>query len=304
MTGEAVKVMNEAPFITMVIVILATITATFALMSRKGPGGLGVKSEKYPPVFSSTLSQAEIVNVVEERLKQMTSIRSKWKVQDKVERIGRLQAMLTVAYDLAGDDIKISFLVNLLATAKPAGGCNVEWSYVMMAPISKVPPEIDLWENNIYKQTTLEIRGALFAAQGDTEVAEFVQDQARAVAPIPAPVEPREKHTASAPEADETKTVKLPKEKAEPQPALEPKPTHERGPEPVQQAEPMQQGQVLQRIDASAQPEESTNTLNFSPPTINLSGNAANSAESKCIKCSQARDPSFGFCLYCGHADA
>jgi hypothetical protein len=285
-TGEAVKVMNDAPFITMIMVILTTIAAVFALMGRKRPGGLGVKSEKYPPVFSSTLSQAEIVNVVEERLKQMTSIRSKWKVQDKVERIGRLQAMLTVAYDLAGDDIKISFLVNLLATAKPAGGCNVEWSYVMMAPISKVPPEIELWENNIYKQTTLEIRGALFAAQGDLEVAEFVQDQARAVAPKPATVEPREKHAASAPGAEEAMKVKVPKEKPEPQPAVDPQP------------------EPLQQIESSTQSEVSTNTLNFSPPDLNLVANIAGSAESKCIKCSQARDPSFSFCLYCGHADA
>lgn len=254
-------------------------------------GRVGLNSAKYPPLFSSTLTQAEVLTAVEERLKTMTSIRAKWKIQDKVERIGRLQAMLTVAYDLAGDDIKISFLLNLLATAKPAGGTTVEWSYVMMAPINKIPPDLDLWANNIYKQTTLEIRGALFSAQGDSEVADFVQDQARAMAPKPEPAHERERHIASPPESDIEKPVNVEAATSKTEQVQVAAPQ----PEPVENPE-----EVIQKEE---DPILQANTLNFLPPNPQFVGSGMNTEQAKCIKCSQSRDPSFNFCLYCGHVD-
>ncbi len=85
--------------------------------------------------------------------------------------------MLTVPYNLAGDNIRISFLMNLLATNKDAGGCTVEWNYVMMSPISSTPLELALLEDEIYKKTTLETRAALFVAQGDAEEAGYLESQ-------------------------------------------------------------------------------------------------------------------------------
>lgn len=259
---------------------------------------VGLNSAKYPHLFSSTLTRAEVLTAVEERLKTMTSIRARWKIQDRVDRIGRLQAMLTVAYNLAGDDIKISFLLNLLAAAKPAGGTTVEWSYVMMAPISKIPPELDLWETNIYKQTTLEIRSALFSAQGDSELAEFVQEQARAMAPKPEPAHERERHIAGSPESDIEKplTVEAAASKTEQVQVAAPQP------EPVENPE-----EVIQKEEEVIQKEEDpilqANTLNFLPPNPQFVGSGMNTEQAKCIKCSQSRDPSFNFCLYCGHVD-
>lgn len=254
-------------------------------------GRVGLNSAKYPHLFSSTLTRAEVLTAVEERLKTMTSIRARWKIQDRVDRIGRLQAMLTVAYNLAGDDIKISFLLNLLAAAKPAGGTTVEWSYVMMAPISKIPPELDLWETNIYKQTTLEIRSALFSAQGDSELAEFVQEQARAMAPKPEPAHERERHIAGSPESDIEKplTVEAAASKTEQVQVAAPQP------EPVENPE-----EVIQKEE---DPILQANTLNFLPPNPQFVGSGMNTEQAKCIKCSQSRDPSFNFCLYCGHVD-
>ncbi|MCC7530230.1 MAG: hypothetical protein IT342_17030, partial [Candidatus Melainabacteria bacterium] len=46
------------------------------------------------------------------------------------------------------------------------------------------------------------------------------------------------------------------------------------------------------------------NPLNFSPPNPIFSSGALAANDAKCVKCSQARDPAFNFCLYCGHADA
>jgi hypothetical protein len=121
------------------------------------------------------------------------SIRFKWKTTEKVEKVGRLQSMLTVPYNLSGDDIKISFLMNLLASNNPAGGCTIEWNYVMMSPLNHTPPEIAIFESEIYKKTTLEVRAALFIAQGDEEVADFLESQAKPIRKeieIHAPSEP------------------------------------------------------------------------------------------------------------------
>lgn len=312
--------------------------------AQKKPGGLGLSSAKYPPVFSSSLSQREVLSAVEERLRAMTSIRSKWKIQDKVERIGRLQAMLTVPYNLAGDDIKISFLVNLLATAKPTGGCTVEWSYVMMAPFNTAPPEVQLWETSIYKQTTLEIRGALFAAQGDSEVADFVDEQAKAIGPM-ATLAAKEKQIAARtegenakqelkqtepsrieaaqPQAKQQQAEQQPEEPqesvkialSEPAQPVQFEPSAQ-PPQPVQtESNQLLAGLPQFELPASpvlpASPEiptfssagELPNTLNFSAPDPAIVSSNASGDAAKCIKCSQIRDASFNFCLYCGHVD-
>jgi hypothetical protein len=193
----------------------------------------------------------------------------------------------------------------LLAAAKPAGGTTVEWSYVMMAPISKIPPELDLWETNIYKQTTLEIRSALFSAQGDSELAEFVQEQARAMAPKPEPAHERERHIAGSPESDIEKplTVEAAASKTEQVQVAAPQPEPVENPEEVIQKEE----EVIQKEEEVIQKEEDpilqANTLNFLPPNPQFVGSGMNTEQAKCIKCSQSRDPSFNFCLYCGHVD-
>jgi len=268
-----------------------------AYLSKAAKGTPQIGSAKNPPPFSSSLNAKEVLAVVESRLTSMTSIRSQWKIQEKVERIGRLQAMLNVPYNLNGDNIRISFLLNLLATEKGAGGCNVEWSYVLMAPFNKTPMEVALWENDIYKQTTLEIRSALFSAQGDTEIAEFVGEQARSAGPKePSSVtgylegKPLE---STAPEHGKKDL------QSEEQPLI----ATASAPVETESATPEIELTTVSEIPMLSAFGETSNPLNFSPPDPKIFGSSGDSEQSKCVKCNQARDTNFNFCLYCGHVD-
>jgi hypothetical protein len=357
-----------------VIVIFLGIVVLTTLTGRGKGSRVGISSAKFPPTFSSSLSQKEVLSVVEARLQAMQSIRFKWKTTEKVEKVGRLQSMLTVPYNLAGDNIRISFLMNLLATKRDAGGCTVEWNYVMMSPLSNTPPEIALLEDEIYKKTTLETRAALFIAQGDEELAEFVQTQAQptrkeietpsaleqltraatrsevSLAPrqelfedsaatkaglaedslsakvelfedlLASKVELFEDSAASkaelfedslAPQRDLSEDSAAPKiefSKKLEAPNVNNIP---RAPLPDIAGEALKvvagttdykslmQGSEVQSISLGGTP----NPLDFSPPNPALSTGAAAANDAKCVKCSQARDPAFNFCLYCGHAD-
>lgn len=317
----------------------------FALLSafaRPAGNRVGVASAKFPPTFNSSLSQKEVLSAVEARLQAMQSIRFKWKTTEKVEKVGRLQSMLNVPYNLSGDNIRISFLMNLLATKKDAGGCTVEWNYVMMSPLSNTPPEIALLEDEIYKKTTLETRAALFIAQGDEEVAEFVQTQAQPANKVIETPSALEQLTRAATggevspartqelfEDSRTKKAELFVDSAAPQQDLRevssaPKievPKKLEAPEVINiPGTPLPDivGEALKVVagtttDPSSMqtPEAQSvslggtpNPLNFSPPDPILSSGALAANNAKCVKCSQARDPAFNFCLYCGHADA
>ena len=168
----------EGFFFALAFTGLVVIILLYGMFASKNRRGLSTNSSKFPPTFSSSLSSNEVLSVVEARLKTMESIRTKWKTTEKVEKVGRLQSMLTVPYNLNGDNIRISFLMNLLATNRDAGGCTVEWNYVTMSPLNHTPPEIALLEDEIFKKTTLETRAALFTAQGDAEVADYLENQA------------------------------------------------------------------------------------------------------------------------------
>ncbi len=318
------------------IVVIALIYGVVAAKSKRGGA---ISSAKFPPTFSSSLSSKEVLAVVEARLQTIQSIRAKWKTTEKVEKVGRLQSMLTVPYNLAGDNIRISFLMNLLATNKDAGGCTVEWNYVMMSPISSTPPEIALMEDEIYKKTTLETRAALFIAQGDAEEAGYLESQ---TAPqhkeieLPPPPEeqirPPDLHENSPKQSEElfedshSQKPELPKDVntthrelfEESSPSQVEVPTKADAPvvpTPIPMTSnisgtplPDIVGEVLKEVATVGTTSDSSlaaipNTLNFSPPDPALSS-AASSPEAKCVKCSQARDPAFGFCLYCGHTEA
>ncbi len=303
--------------------------AVMNAVNRVKGGHVGPASAKFPPTFSSSLSTNEVLSVVEARLKSMQSLRTKWKTTEKVEKVGRLQSMLTVPYNLSGSDIKISFLMNLLATKRDAGGCTVEWNYVMMSPVSYTPAELTVFENEIYKTTTLETRSALFIAQGDMEEAEFLQTQAEPsrkpieihAAPEPLRVTVKPADVSQAPKNKTPKAEKLSSSQNESAPKNEKFFVDSLPETPDENNIPAnQQPDIVNEISASvsATTDDSTlmqtpelqsisvsglpNPLNFSPPDPNMSSAAAAPAD-KCMKCSQARDPNFNFCLYCGHSE-
>lgn len=321
--------MEGFALIALVVIFLGII----ALTTRVGVGTgkrSAIASAKFPPTFSSSLTANEVLSVVEERLKSMQSIRTKWKTTEKVEKVGRLQSMLTVPYNLSGGDIKISFLMNLLATKKDAGGCTVEWNYVMMSPLNNNPPEVLIFENEIYKKTTLEVRAALFEAQGDLEEAQFVQTQTgttRKEIEIPAPRE-QLKRTPESVEVtpgqkqelftdklaqmqelfcDPDAQIDAPKKLAAPAVINIPgTPLPDIVGETLKAADgtssdpSLMQTPEFQSVSLGGTP----NPLNFTPPDPALSSVAHGASDTKCVKCSQARDPAFNFCLYCGHSDS
>ena len=305
---------------------------------------IGASSAKFPPSFSSSLSRKEVLAAVEERVTNIQSIRHKWKTTDKVEKLGRYQAMLTVPFNLAGDNVKVSYLLNLLATSKDAGGCTVEWSYVAMSELSDSSTQVAVLENEIFKNTTLEIRSALFIAQGDAEEAEYLTSK---TVKTPPQLEPQQAHEPltvrmerseqSHPHEDSSTPAPEPAVAAEPAPAVveEPIDIVVEALSKVSNADTLDTplantsdvpvpkvGSLLPEVnaklpDVNLQTPESIysiagmdldlgevpNTLNFSPPDPTLSSTASQANDSKCIKCSQDRDPSFAFCLYCGHSD-
>lgn len=157
--------------------IFAGAVAMVAQTMSPGRKRIGGNSAKFPAAFSSSLTRKEVLDAVEQRLTNIPSLRQKWKTTDKVEKIGRYQAMLKVPYNLAGDNIMVSFLLNLLATSREAGGCTVEWSYVIMSQLSDNITQIAVIEQEVYKNTTLEIRSAIFTARGDAEEAEFLESK-------------------------------------------------------------------------------------------------------------------------------
>lgn len=328
---------------------IVVIALGYGVVASKGKRSGAIASAKFPPTFSSSLSSNEVLAVVEARLKTIQSIRAKWKTTEKVEKVGRLQSMLTVPYNLAGDNIRISFLMNLLATNKEAGGCTVEWNYVMMSPLSTTPPEIALIEDEIYKKTTLETRAALFIAQGDSDEAAYLQAQTAqpnneietrsALVQLIAAAADGEVSTTAKQELFEDShaatqevhidrsvpnelfedKVVLPQDsiKVPPAPEIEDSNNFDE-PEmatPIMVSSnipgtplPDIVGEVLKEVAAvgtTSDPSRAAipNPLNFSPPDPALPS-AASAPEAKCVKCSQARDPAFDFCLYCGHTDA
>jgi hypothetical protein len=281
---------------------IVVIALVYGLVASKGKRSGAIASAKFPPTFSSSLSSNEVLAVVEARLKTIQSIRAKWKTTEKVEKVGRLQSMLTVPYNLAGDNIRISFLMNLLATNKEAGGCTVEWNYVMMSPLSSTPPEIALMENEIYKKTTLETRAALFVAQGDSEEAAYLQAQ---TATQHKEIESRNdlvQLTVPAADGEVSTTAKQELFEDSHAPKQE---VLKNTPVPNELFEDKVVSQPVAAVGTTSDPSLTAipNTLNFSPPDPTFSSTASQ-PDAKCVKCSQARDPAFGFCLYCGHTDA
>lgn len=286
-----------------VIVALATAGKVFAVSPKK----IGAQSAKFPPPFSSSLDRKEILTVVEARVTNIASLRQKWKTTEKVEKVGRYQAMLNVPFNLSGDNIRVSFLLNLLATSKEAGGCTVEWNYVMMSPFNFEPVGLSVIAEDIYKNTSLEIRSALFIAQGDEEEATFLESKTQSARPAQeqssdgdfstqqAAKDSKEDNASTATELDNYQPSALPDIVAE---ELKHIPGTSGDPSLMQIPEVSAQMPV-----AARQPEENTNTLNFSPLDPLASSSGTKSAETKCVKCSQDRDPSFNFCLYCGHTD-
>ncbi len=401
------------------VLVIAIFAVIGSVSSHKG-GRTTISSAKFPPPFSSSLSKQEILTAVVGRLENMQSLRFKWKVMERVDKIGRLQAMINVPYNVSGEEIKVSFLLNLSATAREAGGCGVEWSYVMMSPISATPPEIALWEEKIYKQTTLEIRAALFSAQGDADVADFVQDQAKsageksdredraledkslqgpaslmktvisqrmeleaqartepqaakattvAAAKGTTPASPLDIEAPTLPDivnaelqslgSANTDLAKSPMHVASsipgtalpdlageeltslgsgttgdpslmqvpevqtqmpeyqmqmPEYQSQVSPTNSAVPE-IQSQMP-NEGSYVPEVqsqmptvnnsvpDVDSQLGNAPNTMNFSPSGSGAAAGGLSTKESKCPKCSQVRDPSFNFCLYCGHTDS
>lgn len=309
----AEKVEMEGFLFALFFAGIVVIALVYGVVASKGKRSGAIASAKFPPTFSSSLSSTEVLAVVEARLKTIQSIRAKWKTTEKVEKVGRLQSMLTVPYNLAGDNIRISFLMNLLATNKDAGGCTVEWNYVMMSPLSSTPPEIALMENEIYKKTTLETRAALFVAQGDSEEAAYLQAQ---TATQHKEIESRNdlvQLIVAAADGEVSTTVKqelFEDSHAAKQEVLKdtPVPNELFEDRVVPQPESIEViNEEVQKVAAVETTSETVtaipNTLNFSPPDPTFSSTASQ-PDAKCVKCSQARDPAFGFCLYCGHTDA
>lgn len=316
-----------------VFAVFGPVLLLFRYVSPKN-NKLGNAAYRFPPPFSSSLSRKEALDIVEARVTHIQSIRHKWKTTEKVEKVGRYQAMLTVPFNLSGGEGRVSFLLNLLATSKEAGGCTIEWNYVIMAPNFE-PSGLSILEADVYKNTTLEIRAALFAAQGDVEEAEFLESKTES----PSIVLPAA-HEALKRDADgldvQNKASQTEKEKlfqdsqtdisanranatekvkqetptfAELRPADEAKQVEDTKPVAAAEIPQLQMPEIqMPSIDASfpglnVQPGEVTNTLNFSPPDPKSSSIAPKAAGDRCVKCSQDRDPSFNFCLYCGHTD-
>lgn len=297
-----------------IFVIFAMIGVIFALTAAGKALGLtnntiGAKSAKFPPPFSSSLERKEILTVVEERVTNIASLRQKWKTTEKVEKVGRYQAMLNVPFNLSGDNVRVSFLLNLLATSKASGGCTVEWNYVMMSPLNTEPLGLSVIAEEIYKNTTLEIRSALFIAQGDEQEATFLEAQTQPGPPSQEQPSAQElliqqaAHSNVSEEAGSSPATKLDDSKSSALPDIV---GEELKHIPGTTGDPS----LMQIPDVSSQmppmvspPGEIPNTLNFSPIDPLPSSSAPKSAQAKCMKCSQDRDPSFNFCLYCGHTD-
>lgn len=296
--------------------IIAGVVAMVAQTMSPGLKRIGGNSAKFPAAFSSSLTRKEVLDAVEQRLTNIPSLRQKWKTTDKVEKIGRYQAMLKVPYNLAGDNIMVSFLLNLLATSKEAGGCTVEWSYVMMSQLSDNMTQIAVIEQEVYKNTTLEIRSAIFTAQGDAEEAEFLQSkteqqqqqQQNEQPAIVAETFQSTKPAASFPPLPDIVGAELKSISGTTgDPALMEVPEVQAQMPSVDTLIPEVQAQMPTYVLNTPLPDTTLgqvpNTLNFSPPDPNLSSSAPKVKELKCEKCNQDRDPSFNFCLYCGHTD-
>lgn len=298
--------------------IIAAVVAMVAQTMSPERKRIGRNSAKFPAAFTSSLTRKEVLDAVEQRLTNIPSLRQKWKTTDKVEKVGRYQAMLKVPYNLAGDNIMVSFLLNLLATSKEAGGCTVEWSYVMMSQLSDNMTQIAVIEQEVYKNTTLEIRSAIFTAQGDAEEAEFLESKTE-----------QQQHDSTALEqlTDEATLTAQPAKRQESfpplpdivgeelkyisgttgNPALMQVPEVQAQMPSVDTLIPEVQSQMptytLNTPLSDTKLGDVSNTLNFTPPDPNLSSSAPKQKELKCAKCNQDRDPSFNFCLYCGHTD-
>lgn len=98
--------------------IIAGVVAMVAQTMSPGLKRIGGNSAKFPAAFSSSLTRKEVLDAVEQRLTNIPSLRQKWKTTDKVEKIGRYQAMLKVPYNLAGDNIMFRFSSTCLQPAK------------------------------------------------------------------------------------------------------------------------------------------------------------------------------------------
>lgn len=303
------KVVMEGIFVVFAMIGLIIALAAVGKIFAGSPKAIGAKSAKFPPPFSSSLNRNEILTAVEARVTNIASLRQKWKTTEKVEKVGRYQAMLNVPFNLNGDNIRVSFLLNLLATSKEAGGCTVEWNYVMMSPFNIEPLGLSVIAEDIYKNTTLEIRSALFIAQGDEEEASFLDSQTQTTNSAqekPSALEILTRQAAKAQDSEEDRPS--PETKLDNyQPSALPDIVGEELKHiPGTTGDPslMQIPDVSAQMPVTVPPhEEDINTLNFSPRDPLASSSGPKSAEAKCIKCSQDRDPSFNFCLYCGHAD-
>lgn len=295
-------------FIIVAASALFIVPAIFIAMTSKNAKAQANSAKNAPP-FESRLSQTEILDAVAERLKNIQSIRNKWSITDRVDNVGRLQARLNIPYNLSGDNIKISFLVNLLAMKKAPSGCMVEWSYVMMSPINKTPPEIELWEQEIYKNTTLEIRAAIFSAQDDHEVADFLMSQTNSQLnePRKSSLFDEESHVRTAPKPEVENADRQPKST----PGVEKTP----GAGEVTEVSTPDKTAVVNEVTEVSNPEKTAdvneiadvsseqNPLNFQPPALTITPSHTAANGDTCGNCNQTKDPNFSFCLYCGHTE-
>lgn len=311
-----------AVFLAMILIAFVSIAVFKAVVDPKNRK-IRASSNKFPPPFSSSLTRKEILTAIEARLTNITSLRQQWKTTEKVESVGRYQAMLNIPYNFSGGVEKVSFILNLLATSKESGGCTVEWNYVIISPFAFEPMGLSVIAEDIYKNTTLEIRSALFTEQGDVEEAEYLDSKTEPQSPsieMDSAPEPLKLEVPIAQSAERSSnSYVLPDivgEELKHIPGTTGDASLMQVPDVQSQMPSIEltvpandllnipQNTIPIPPAVNSQLGTIPNTLNFAPPDQSLSSNTAKPPGGKCIKCSQDRDPSFNFCLYCGYSDA
>lgn len=290
------------PLLTLDMLIIGAVIFAglfgFVVVSRNSTKQMKSKPNKFPPSFESKLSKEITLDVLEKRLTHLQTLKPSWSITEKVKSVGRLQARMTVPLNIAGGKERVSFLINLLVTPKQSSGCNVEWSYVLMSAVSLVSSELDLFEDDIYKRTTMELRIAMFEKQGERELADFIQKQLDA---LPG----KGRLETSAPDSlfgePTMDVISILDRKKAPTP-VEVQKASTKLETPAKES--IEHGYEFSVDTTAGAAESSASSLRADGGGARNSSNEENSTLSECPKCKQKRDPNFKFCLYCGQADS
>lgn len=295
------------PLLTLDMILIAGFLIAVFIAYTRFAGGVkkerSGKPNKFPSPFESKLSREVALDVLVERLTHLQTLKPSWTITEKVVSVGRLQARMTVPMNISGGTERVSFLINLLVSQK-GDGSNIEWSYVVMSAVSLVGAEMDLFEDDIYKRTSMEIRIALFERQGEHELADHIKKQLAAL-PGKGSLEKREHESLFGNPVIDTSPVA---EKSQSGAAgAVPKPTT-KNPDTVQQkttdVESVKHGYQFSVDTTTGAPASSASSLRADAGGARNSASAENNALIDCPKCKQKRDPNFKFCLYCGQADS